>query len=296
MNNRLFQINIKVVVFMIVFTNLFINNLEAQIYPFKTDGLYKITYHYIPERWELFNFYISPYNPVYITEVSLPVPAYVKIQIFQNIENNNRRIVKSNLAHDGIYYEPAIYNINWSNITDNNKLPVVDGNYELIFSAYSDSTLKNNLYQNSFTFPIILGWKDIEMSSIENSIQYLPGYNVYENKELKLWKGKKDSIVTWKILGARLKKYYISEVKNQKLALSFKLKKNEFGFANCSFFFAKISEDKMYKITKEIGFYRTEIVELEVNRSDDRFLIIWDLGSPVAVIDFENIWKNILKE
>ena len=285
---------IVILLFFILFPNFSFSQL---IYP-KLDGLYRLTYHYVPEKWKLYNFNLNPFSPVYSTEVSVPDTSYIKIEIKKHLDKGNKEIiVNSTLANDSRPYFPAIYNLNWVNTTDNHLLPVTDGHYTLNLSAYKDSLLTKLMYSDSISFLVLNGWQDISSKIAKNYFKYLPGYTVYKDKEIKLWNKDEEKIINWVLLGARIKSISDTLSKDYILKLSIKFKPNEYGNAFTSLYSAYKSGNKLssYKIKKKLGFYKLKIIDVTIRKGEMEYLIIDNLGSNLTIMNIKELWQNMIK-
>jgi hypothetical protein len=268
----------------------------SQLLSAKMDGFYRLTYHYQPNDWKLYNFIISPFSPVYSTEVSVPETSYIKIEISSQISDSNTSVINSFLSNEHINYLPAVYNINWIGTTDKYQLPVVDGNYVLSFFAFKDSTHQKIIFVDSIQIPVRNGWKDIGVELINDVSHQLPGYIVYMDTEVTLLKEKETKDVEYKILGARFKEDTDSNTENHLLAISMKFGLNEYENTFTTIYSAEKSQNSVssYHIINKLGFYKLEIVDITIRYKDIKFLVVDALGSGLVIIDINKLWKKLL--
>ena len=142
---------------------------NAQRPTFNRDGFYRVTYHYSPSNWQLFNFYVNPYSPSFVAEVAISDTCLILVDVL----DKKRSVANSALSNPKTFYYPAIYEINWNNISDNSKLPVTDGEYLVRLKAYNDYTKQDLIFSDSITVPVLQGWESIESETILNYIKLI---------------------------------------------------------------------------------------------------------------------------
>jgi len=86
----------KTIILFLVLTIFGLTTIEinAQRITFNRDGFYQITNHYRPKSWQLFDFYISPFSPSFVTEVAVPDSAFILIDIYVPAESLDFRTLR----------------------------------------------------------------------------------------------------------------------------------------------------------------------------------------------------------
>ena len=268
--------------------------INAQRLTFNRDGFYQITNHYSPTSWQLFDFYISPFSPSFVTEVAVPDSAFILIDIL----DEQRTVINSALSNPSVIYEPAIYEINWNNISDDFKLPVTNGNYLVCLKAYNDSCKQNLVFSDSVYVLIFLDWEDLEPDTVLNFIETFPGYFIPITDSLRYNKERKKKGIHWQLLGARFKKIGFEDEEDYLLSLSFKFTLNEYERAFSSFYKAsKLNSTEIpFHIDKKLSFNRIQIVEIKLRYKDTNLFVIQQFDSDLAILDLEKLWNKILKK
>lgn len=266
---------------------------NAQRLTFNRDGFYRITSHYSPTSWQLFDFYINPFSPYFVTEVAVPDSAFILIDIL----NEQRTIVNSAISNPIVFYEPAIYEINWNNISDDFKLPVINGNYLVRLKAYNDSSKQNLVFSDSAYVPVLEDWEDLEPDTVLNFIETFPGYFIPITDSLRFNKEREKKGIHWQLLGARFKKIGFED-EDYLLSLSFKFTLNEYERAFSSFYKAsKVNSTEIpFHIDKKLSFNRIQIVEIKLRYKGTNLFVIQQFDSDLAVLDLEKLWNKILNK
>lgn len=268
--------------------------INAQRITFNRDGFYQITNHYSPTSWQLFDFYISPFSPSFVTEVAVPDSAFILIDIL----DEQRTVINSTLSNPSVIYEPAIYEINWNNISDDFKLPVTNGNYLVRLKVYNDSSKQNLVFSDSVYVLIFLDWEDLEPDTVLNFIETFPGYFIPISDSLRFNKESKKEGIHWQLLGARFKKIGFEDEEDYLLSLSFKFTLNEYERAFSSFYKAsKVNSTEFpFHIDKKLSFNRIQIVEIKLRYKDTNLFVIQQFDSDLAILDLEKLWNKILNK
>jgi|GEM_PF-4887332 len=269
--------------------------LFAQQFLPNRDGFYPITHKYIPEKWELFDFRINPYSPVYETEVSIPDSSYIFIEIYRLAENDEKKLVNSTFTSGTFRSKPGVYSINWVKISDDNDLPAIDGEYEVTLKAYQDSLKQQLLFSDTTErFWVSMGWKKLDSKIVLDHIQTFPGYYVPNDLSLRNRKEDTEKGRNWSLLGARVN---ISDQdwENHSISLSFKFEPNEYNRAFSSFFDVSLDQDleQPFIVNERLSFNSIEQVEFRIYEGKLELLAIQHFQSDLVVLDLTKLWETL---
>lgn len=145
----------------------------------------RLTYHYIPEKWSLYSISPNPFSPYYMTEFSVPVNSFLSIDLFVYDRESKDRVFVRHLAQpeDGAYI-PAVYRLDWGCVCDSLDLPVSDGVYSIIMTAYDDPGRERVVHAD--TVPVFVfnsgRWVVSEFDSSDFIITTASGWCIRDNR------------------------------------------------------------------------------------------------------------------
>lgn len=284
--------NFRVLFLILIILGLITIESNAQRPTLNRDGFYRVTYNYSPQNWQLFDFYVNPYSPSYIAEVAIPDTSFISVDVL----DNERSVVNSALSNPRFLYNPAIYEINWNNISDDSKLPVTNGEYLVRFKAYNNSTTKELVFSDSISVPVLNGWEFIEPELVLSFVKTYPGYFIPVSDSLVLGNDRVKKGINWQLLGGRFKDLSYDGEKDYLLSLSFEFTLDKFERAFSSFFKANDFDSPAvpFQINKRISFNSVQIVEIKLRYKDLDLFVIQQFGSDLAVLDLKKLWDHIL--
>lgn len=261
------------------------------------DGLMSLTRQYKPTEWHLFDFFISPFNPIYTTEVSIKDSSFIDILISKKQKDNSYIVVKSDLTNFSSIHHPGIYMLCWAGITDNYKLPVVDGEYKIVLKAYGDTKRNNLLFSDSTTTITFFGWEDFDKALLNKFLLPLPEYIVLMGKSLSKRSKNINRGLEWEFSGIRVRRENINQLTPSKISLSFKFKLNDKSHAFSYFYAAKQNPDGSppFLVQRQITRSESEIVEFKINYGEFDYLIIDSLGGDLSILDLKLLWQYFSK-
>lgn len=262
------------------------------------DGIYPITSSYIPNEWALFDFFLTPFSPVYITEVAIPDSSYISLLITKRNDNDSSKIVNDHLVFRNTKRRPGIYMINWSAITDNTMLPVPNGYYTIQFTAFSDSLHTNLLFQSETTTIVHYNW--VVFSEFTDSVLMVshPNYFILSSaSEIRKSEEPRYQGVQYEIAGIRVKKATDLEMTSHMLSLSIRFRNETDTRRFVTFYPAKQQGEELTDIVlgrRLTAYERGEYASVSINnhRSAD-YLVIHHLGSDLVIIDLKPIWAEL---
>jgi len=151
-----------------------------------TGGIQRLTSSHRPANWELFPIPANPMSPTYFTELSVPKPVRLSIEVYLHSRKDSTRSLVRRIAEPGDReYQPAVYRLDWDCRCDSLDLPSSGGIYTLVVRAYEGERQDHPVYQDSIKFIALENsWDNVDIRQGDYSVTVLRGWTVAPGQSL----------------------------------------------------------------------------------------------------------------
>ena len=148
--------------------------------------LKRLTQFYTPERWQLYPLYPNPFSPCYQTEFIIPDTVHVTVDVFLlDHEGKTRTFVRHLVSPECDLFVPAVYSLDYWDLSDSLGLPLSDGLYRIVVAAYDHHVTDSLVFADSLFLLATSGnWRTLDPQPSDFDVTILDKWNILPGQTL----------------------------------------------------------------------------------------------------------------